>query len=128
VPGASPDEAAAGVRQPEVLAVAEVPRQGAAAVRDGVAAVRQPAAVWAAGVALRRAEAVQDVAEAAALQPEAAPVAAGVRQREARDVPAAAQPSAAPWVCRRDRLPPWPVPPRSAHPARATEGRRIALP
>jgi hypothetical protein len=126
VPGASPDEAVAGVRQPEVPAVAQVPRQAAEALPGGAAAVRQQAAVPDAEVALRRAEAVPDVA--AGLQPEVAPGAAEVRQRGAPDVPAAAQPSAAPWVCRRDRLPPWLVQPRSVHPARAMEGRRIALP
>jgi hypothetical protein len=123
VPGASPDEAMAGARQPGVPAVAEVPRQGAEAVRGEVAAVRQPEAVPGAAVAQRRAAAVQDVEEAAGPQPEAAWGAAGARQREAPGVPAAAQPSAAPLVCRRDRLPPWPVQPRSAHPARAMEGQ-----
>jgi hypothetical protein len=129
VAGVSPVGAEAAVRQPEVPVVAEEPRQVAVAARDGAAAVRQLAAVRAAGVAPRLAEAVQDVAEAAVLQLEAAaPGAAGGRQRAAPDVPAQAQPSAAPWVCRRDRLPPWSAQPRSAHPVRATEGRRIALP
>jgi hypothetical protein len=123
VPGASPDEAAEAVRQPEAPAVAEEPQRGAEAVRDGVAAGRQPAAAWAAaGVQRRAVAAVQDVA--AGLQPAAAP---GVRQREAPDVPAAAQPSAAPSVCRRDQLPPWPGQPRSAHPALGMRGLRIAL-
>jgi hypothetical protein len=139
VPGASPDGAAAEVRQPEVLAVAAVPRRGAEAVRDGMAAVRQPAA-RAAGVVLRQVEAVPDVVEAAVLPREAVqdeaerlrevvPGAAEAgRLREAPDVPAAAQPSAAPWVCRRGRLPPWLVQPRSAHPVHAMEVRRIVLP
>jgi hypothetical protein len=114
VAGASPDEAAEGGRQPEVLAVAEALRQGAVAVQDGAAAERQPAAA-------------QDVV-AVERQPEAAPGAEAVRLREARDVPAAALPSAAPWACHQDRLRPWPVQARSAHPARVTEGRRSALP
>jgi hypothetical protein len=45
VRGASQDEVAEAVRQPEVPAVAEEPRQGAVAQQDGAAAERQPAAV-----------------------------------------------------------------------------------
>jgi hypothetical protein len=125
VAGASPDEAA---RQPEVLVVAEEPRQEAGAVRDGAAAERQPAAARAAAVALRRAVVVQDVA-AAGLQPEAAPGAAGVRQREARGEALAARPSAAAWaapLCLQAAARPGPS--ASARFARAMRGLRIALP
>jgi hypothetical protein len=127
VPGASPDEAAEGGRQPEVLAVAQAPRQGAAAVRDGAAAERQPAAARAVAEALRRAEAVLAVAEG--LQPGAAPGAAVVRQREARDVLAAAQPSAVAWaapLCLQAAARPGPS--ASAWFAHAMRGWRIALP
>jgi hypothetical protein len=126
VPGAWPAGAAEGARQPEALAVAAEPRQGAVAVRGGAAAERQPAA-RAAAVALRRAV-VQDVA-AAGLQPEAAPGAAGVRQREARGEALAARPSAAAWaapLCLQAAARPGPS--ASARFARAMRGLRIALP
>jgi hypothetical protein len=123
---ASPDEAAAGVRQPGAPAGAEEPRQEAAVQQGGAAAERQPAAARAvAGVRRRAVVAAQDEA-AAGLQPEVVPDAAGVRQPEAPDVPAAAQPSVVPSVCRRDQLPPWPVPAPAAHPAHAMRGRRMA--
>jgi hypothetical protein len=128
VAGASPDEAAEGVRQPVALAVAEEPRQGAVAVQDGAAAGRQPAAGRAAAVALRQAAAVQDVVVAAVLQREVAPGAAGVLLRAARGEALAARPSAAAWAAplclQAARL----APSARARFARATEGRRIALP
>jgi hypothetical protein len=137
LPGASPDEAAEGVRQPEVPAVAEEPRQVAAAVRDEAAAVPQPAAERAAAVALRQA-AVRVAAEvqrqaavqaaAAERQPEAAPDVAGVLLRGARGEPLAARPSAAAWaapLCLQvARL----APSAAARFARAMRGLRIALP
>ena len=120
-----PDEAAEAVRQPAAPAVAGAPRQGAVEQQDVAAAERQPAAAWAAVGEQRRAEAVvRDVA--AGLQPEVVPDAAGVRQPEAPAVPAAAQPSVVPSVCRRDQLPPWPVQAPAAHPAHAMRGRRMA--
>jgi hypothetical protein len=130
VAGASPDEAAEGARQPEALAVAAEPRQGAVAEQGGAAAAeRQPAAARAAAVALRRAVVVvQDVA-AAGLQPEAAPGAAGVRQREARGEALAARPSAAAWaapLCLQAAARPGPS--ASARFAHAMRGWRIALP
>jgi hypothetical protein len=115
-----------GVRQPEAPAVAEGPRQGAVAQQGGAAAERQLAAARAAAAVQRRAVVVAPDVVAAGPQPEAVPDAAGVRQREAPDVPVAAQPSAAPSVCRRDRLRPWPVQARAAHPAHAMRGWRIA--
>jgi hypothetical protein len=114
VPAASPDEAAE-------------PRQGVEAQQGGAVAERQPAAARAAAGVQRRAVAVVQDEAAAALQPEVVPDAAGVvRQREAPDVPAAARPSAVPWVCRRDRLRPWLGQARAAHPAHAMRGWRIA--
>jgi hypothetical protein len=94
VAGASPAGAEAAVRQPEVPAVAAEPRQAAGALRVGAAAVPQPVAEQAAAGAQRQA-AERDVA--AALQPEAAPVAA-VLQRAARGEPPAVRPSAAAWA------------------------------
>jgi hypothetical protein len=127
VPAASPDEAAEAVRQPEAPAVAEEPRQGVEAQQGGAVAERQPAAARAAAGVQRRAVAVVQDEATAALQPEVVPDAAGVvRQREAPDVPAAARPSAVPWVCRRDRLRPWLGQARAAHPAHAMRGWRIA--
>jgi hypothetical protein len=122
---ALPDGAAEAERQPAAPAVAGEPRQEAVAQQGGAAAERQPAAAWAAVGEQRRAEAVvRDVA--AGLQPEVVPDAAGVRQPAAPDVPAAAQPSVVPSVCRRDQLPPWPVQAPAAHPAHAMRGRRMA--
>jgi hypothetical protein len=126
---ASPDEAAEGVRQPEVLAVAEAPRQVAVAERDGAAAAaRQPAAGRAAAGVQRQAAAVQDVVAAAEPQREVAPGAAGVLMREARGEALAARPSAAAWAAplclQAARL----APSARTRFARATEGRRIALP
>jgi hypothetical protein len=123
---ALPDGAAEAVRQPEAPAVAGEPRQEAVAQQGGAAAERQPAAAWAAVGEQRRAEAVARDVAAAVLQPEVVPDAAGVRQPEAPDVPAAAQPSVVPSVCRRDQLPPWPVQAPAAHPAHAMRGRRMA--
>jgi hypothetical protein len=130
VAGASPDEAAEGARQPEALAVAAEPRQGAVAEQGGAAAAeRQPAAARAAAVALRRAVVVQQDVAAAGLQPEAAPGAAGVRQREARGEALAARPSAAAWavpLCLQAAARPGPS--ASARFAHAMRGWRIALP
>ena len=128
VAGASLDEAAEGVRQPEALAVAEEPRQGAVAEQGGAAAERQPAAARAAAVVLRRAVVVQDAA-AAGLQPEAAPGAAVVLLRAARDEALAARPSAAAWaapLCLQAAARPGPS--ASARFAHAMRGWRIALP
>jgi hypothetical protein len=128
VPGASPDEAAEGVRQPEALAVAEEPRQGAVVEQGGVAAERQPAAARAAAGVQRRAVVVQDAA-AAGLQPEAAPGGAVVLRRAARDEALAARPSAAAWaapLCLQAAARPGPS--ASARFAHAMRGWRIALP
>jgi hypothetical protein len=134
LPGESPDEAAEGVRQPEVPA-AEEPRQ--VAVRDEAAAVPQPAAERAAAVVQRQAAArvaagvLRQAAVQAAVaerQPEAAPGGAGVLLRGARGEPLAARPSAAAWaapLCLQvARL----APSAAARFARAMRGLRIALP
>jgi hypothetical protein len=91
---ASPDEAVAAVRRPEVPVVAEEPRQAAGALRDGAAAVPQPGAVQAAAGGQRQAAEARVVA---ALQPEVAPV-AGVLPRAVRGEPVAVRPSAAAWA------------------------------
>ncbi len=120
------------LRRAEHAAVAPKAAQPVAAAEQGEAvapgAAEEPLREAAERVeaAAPRPEAVVRAGVAEVARRQAARDAAGVRQREVRDAPAAALPSAAPWVFHPARVLPWPAPSPAAQFARAMERLRIA--
>jgi hypothetical protein len=139
--------------KPSASVAAQAQQQGAAAsVLDAAQVQQREAAAWvldAVGVRQPEVAAASDAGEEpqpAAAQPEvsdaeAVPLPAGarvavwgaaaaprlaVRAASVASQPAAARPSAAPWVFRRDRVLPWPVRRRAARSAHAMRTSQAA--